>query len=152
MNKDFQSLTASIPGLFATLTRSPLWEMKGLSAYKHKAGVYVFFEGGQPVYVGRTRNLQGRLRGHVVLNHNSASFAFRNTRKAVNMYATYKRTGSRSELQNHAVFRPEFVRQVARVKTLQVRFLEVPDPIVRYLLELYAYIEWKLPLDEFSEH
>ncbi len=35
---------------------------------------------------------------------------------------------------------------------MQVRFIEVADPVVQYLLELYAHMEWELPLDEFETH
>ena len=49
-------------------------------------------------------------------------------------------------------FEPEFARQIALVKTMQVRFVEVFDPLAQYLLELYAHLEWGLPLDEFDTH
>lgn len=33
-----------------------------------------------------------------------------------------------------------------------VRFVEVPDPLQQYLLELYAHLEYGLQLDEFNTH
>jgi hypothetical protein len=34
----------------------------------------------------------------------------------------------------------------------QVRFVEVLDPLTQHLLELYASMEWDLPLEEFDTH
>jgi len=68
------------------------------------------------------------------------------------MYATYQTEGSRGALAKDPSFEPEFARQIALVKTMQVRFVEVFDPLAQYLLELYAHLEWGLPLDEFDTH
>lgn len=35
---------------------------------------------------------------------------------------------------------------------MDVKFVEVTDPILQYLLELYAHMEYGLPLDEFDTH
>jgi hypothetical protein len=152
MNLEFARAVSVIPSLFDALAKSsPLLE-KGTISQKGKAGVYAFFEKGHPVHVGRTKNLQGRLRGHATFSHYSASFAFKRARRVMNMKATYKSEGSRSALAKHEVFGPEFKRQVASVKAMEVRFIEVADPVTQYLLELYAHMEWKLPMDEFQTH
>jgi hypothetical protein len=80
MNEHFQTATAAIPELFARLVGSAPFSDKGIAAQKGKSGVYVFLEDGFPVHVGRTRNLGGRLRGHITKSHFSASFAFKRTR------------------------------------------------------------------------
>ena len=80
MNEHFRIATMKIPGLFSQLLASSTFNGKGLAEHKGRAGVYVFFENGVPVHVGRTRNLAGRLRGHVTKSHFSASFAFKRTR------------------------------------------------------------------------
>ncbi len=49
-------------------------------------------------------------------------------------------------------FVAEFQRQIASTKTMEVRFVELADPVLQYLLELYACMEWGLPLDEFDTH
>jgi hypothetical protein len=66
--------------------------------------------------------------------------------------ATYRPEGSRDALAKHEIFGPEFIRQIACVRAMEVRFVEAADPLVQYLLELYAAIEWNLPLDEFDTH
>lgn len=117
-----------------------------------RQGVYAFFYEDKAVYVGRTRNLLNRLRGHVRPNHNSATFAFKQTRLKLKRVATYKREGGRAELVKDAQFGPEFNRQIELVKEMDVHFVEVKNPITQYLLELYAHLEWGLPLDEFDTH
>ena len=152
MNEHFARIVAATPGLFVELARSAPFPARASISYKGKAGVYAFFENGQPVHVGRTRNLQGRLRGHITRSHNSASFAFKQTRHALQRYATYRPEGSRAALTKDPMFGPEFERQIARVKMMEVHFLEIADSLAQYLLELYAHMEWGLPLDEFDTH
>jgi hypothetical protein len=152
MNEQFQKATAAIPKLFAQLIASPPFSSKGISAQKGRAGVYVFLEDGVPVHVGRTRNLSGRLRGHITKNHFSASFAFKRTRIEHGKRATYVTKGSRSDLLNDPIFKEAFHKQVSLVKEMAVLFVEVTDPVQQYLLELYAHLEFGLALDEFDTH
>lgn len=152
MNHHFQQAVLGVPTLFAQLVSSPSFLEKGRVAQRLRAGVYVFFEDGLPVHVGRTRNLQQRLRGHVVKSHYSASFAFKRARRALGAAATYKPAGSRAQLAADELFGAEFHRQIEHVKRMEVRFVEVTDPVQQYLLELYACLEFGLPLDEFDTH
>lgn len=152
MNKKFAEMTAQAPALFTALAESAPLVAKGVVSQKGKAGVYAFFEEGHPVHVGRTRNLQGRLRGHITRSQYSATFAFKRTRRALEMPATYRTDGSRARLMSHETFGPELDRQIESIKSMEVRFVEVVDPVAQYLLELYAHMEWGLPLDEFDTH
>jgi hypothetical protein len=98
MNAHFHQITSEIPELFERLIRSDPFLEKGISAQKAKAGIYIFYDGDTPVYVGRTRNLQRRLSGHISTSHESASFAFRLTRITQNKFTTYKSANSRPVL------------------------------------------------------
>ncbi len=152
MNEKFSAAVSAVPHLFKTLSTSPYFTVKGIAAQKGKSGVYAFFENDVAAHVGRTRNLQGRLRGHITRNHYSASYAFKRARRELGLVATYVTKGSRPELAKDLVFQECFYRHVAIVKTMNVRFIEVPNPIEQYLLELYAHMEYGLPLDEFDTH
>lgn len=121
-------------------------------AQRKRAGIYAFFENEIPLYIGRTRNLQQRLRGHISVSHFTATFAFKMARGKLGLPATYSAVGARGQLQNDPIFRPEFLRQIERVKAMQVRFVEIADPVHQYLVELYAHLEYGLPLDEFDTH
>ena len=152
MNTHFQSVALATPGLFSALMSSDIFTSKGIVSQRGKSGVYIFFEDGNAVHVGRTRNLGGRLRGHITKSHFSASFAFKRTRRIQGKIASYVTAGSRQDLARDDEFKSEFYRQIELVKAMSVRFLEVPDPIQQYLLELYAHLELDLPLDEFDTH
>ncbi|WP_145832076.1 hypothetical protein [Bradyrhizobium huanghuaihaiense] len=152
MNKHFHAATSAIPELFAELAASTPFTAKGVSMQKGRAGVYVFLENGVPVHVGRTRNLGERLRGHISKSHFSASFAFKRTRAVHGKTATYLTKGSRRDLLNDPDFKETFHQQVQLVKGMTVLFVEVTDPVQQYLLELYAHLEFGLPLDEFDTH
>lgn len=152
MNKDFARATEQIPVLFAKLAAEASAIEKVDATLLGRKGVYAFFEGGRPVHVGRTRNLLARLRGHFRRNHYSATFAFKQARLALKLPATYKPEGSRAALAQDARFRPVFEREIARVRRMSVRFVDVSDPVSQYLLELYAHLEWELPLGEFDTH
>lgn len=102
--------------------------------------------------MGRTRNLARRLRGHITKNHFTATCAFKRTRQLLDRKATYTPKGSRAELAKDAIFGPAFHKQIELVKSMPVRFIEVADPVAQYLLELYAHLEYGLPLDEFDTH
>jgi hypothetical protein len=73
-------------------------------------------------------------------------------RRPLGLPATYNKVGARAQLQNDPIFRPEFLRQIERVKAMQVRFVEIADPVHQYLVELNAHLEYALPLDEFDTH
>jgi hypothetical protein len=152
MNEHFRLATEGIPELFNRLVASEPFTAKGIAAQKGKPGVYVFLEDDVPVHAGRTRNLAGRLRGHISKSHFSASFAFKRTRREQGKVATYVSSGSRSELAKDPIFRQAFYRQIDLIKGMSVRFVEVHDPVQQYLLELYAHLEFGLPLDEFDTH
>lgn len=152
LNPHFRDAVSAVPDLFARLMASAPFTEKGTVAQKNRPGIYVLFESGVPVHVGRTRNLGGRLRAHVARSHHSASFAFKRARRILSKVATYKPEGSRKALVADSVFGPEFLRQIDAVRLMEVRFVEVADPVRQYLLELYACMELGLPLDEFDTH
>jgi hypothetical protein len=152
INPIFASHIEAVPKLFALLKEAMPFVEKGVTAQGKRAGIYAFFENGVPQHVGRTRNLQQRLRGHISANHYTATFAFRLARRKLGLQATYNKAGARAQLQNDSIFRPEFLCQIERVKAMQVRFVEIADPVHQYLVELYAHLEYALPLYEFDTH
>jgi hypothetical protein len=151
MNPTFASRAEAVPKLFAVLKESAPFVEKGLIAQGKRAGIYAFFENDAPQYVGRTRNRQQRLRDHISANHYTATFAFKMARRKLGLPATYNKI-ARALLQNDPSFRPEFLRQIERVNAMQLRFVDIADPVHQYLVELYAHLEYALPLDEFDTH
>ena len=126
--------------------------MKPRSDWKQMRAIYIIWIEGKAVHVGRTRNLQGRVRGHVSNSHYSASFAFKQARRTLSIAASYTPENSRSALFARADFYAEFAKHRAVLQASEVTFLEVNNPIDQYLLELYAAMELGLELDEFDTH
>ena len=96
--------------------------------------------------------MQGRVRGHTSNSHYSASFAFKQARRALNLVATYTPENSRKSLFGQPDFHAEFTRHRTILQNAHVGFLEVHDPVDQYLLELYAAMELGMELDEFDTH
>jgi hypothetical protein len=153
INAEFKAKCDSVPNLFAKLMDSPRKKVGDSCA--RVPGIYVFFEGNLPIYVGRTRNLRQRMTAHVTQRHNSGSFAFRLLRKKLGLPTSYRKEGSRLQIQElHA---GEFSRQIARVRRMEFCFLEVSNPIEQYLLELYAAMELSklnqaIDMQDFDTH
>jgi hypothetical protein len=144
---------SKLPAALRSLCIADPFVEKGASVHKGKRGVYVFFENGQPAYIGRTNNLAQRLRGHVRFSHNTASFAFKRAKEKLKIgKANYKSESSRKRLQNDPEFAQEFRRQIEAVRKMSVRFLEVEHHVDQYLLELYAAMSLGLPTAEFDNH
>lgn len=120
----------------------------------HTPGIYAFYHDGQPVYVGRTRNLRRRLceHGRVGSSHYSASFAFLRARHAAEAAGhTASLVGiSRPDLARHDVFGPLFVSEKGVVASMTVRWVVVPEAVTQALLEVYAALELGTPFNSFE--
>ncbi len=104
-------------------------------------GIYLFSEGANHLYVGRTNRLRHRLRGHCAPSgsHFTATFAFRIARETTGrLKATYSRLGSRAELVKDVVFASDFEKSKQRVASMDLRFIEESDPTRQALLEIYT--------------
>ena len=119
------------------------------------AGIYLFSDGGQHLYVGRTNQLRRRLQSHCrpSSGHNSATFAFLLAREATGRKkATYEPSGSRSDLEKNPRFSGAFSAAKDRVRRMDVRFVAEADPIRQALLEMYAALELKTKYNDFDNH
>ena len=152
MNKQYRTHVDEMPALFERLLNAKRFPMKPRSDWKQLRAIYIIWIDGKAAHVGRTRNLQGRVRGHVSNSHYSASFAFKQARRTLSIAASYTPENSRSALFAREDFYAEFAKHRAVLQASEVTFLEVTNPIDQYLLELYAAMELGLELDEFDTH
>ena len=113
-------------------------------------GVYVLYERGQPMYVGRSDNLADRLLEHGQPSGDSetATFAFNIAKEDFPDTASM----SRKDLQRTKAFRPLFDAAKERVRKMQVRVVDVEDPIEQTILEVYAHLELDTPFNSFENH
>lgn len=152
LNEQFAQHAGKMPALYQELMANDELPLAPKAAWKKLGAIYVFFNDGKAEHVGRTRNLQGRVRGHLSDSHYSASFAFKQTRRELSLNATYKPEGSRATLFADESFRAAFRAQSQRLRGMTMRFLAVECPVDQYLLELYTAMELGLGLDEFDTH
>jgi hypothetical protein len=119
------------------------------------SGVYLFSEADIHFYVGRTSNLRQRLRNHCGVSsaHNQAVFAFKLARHATdNITATYVGLGTRERLSIDPAFAQAFIDSKTRVRSMQLRFVEEPDPLRQALLEIYTASLLKTKFNDFETH
>lgn len=119
------------------------------------SGIYLFSEGGNHLYVGRSRDMRERLRRHCRprATHLTGPFALHLAREATNnVKATYKKEGSRAALMRDPDFCAAFDVAKARIRKMDIRFIAEPDPIRQAVLEIYVAVVLETPYNDFDTH
>jgi predicted GIY-YIG superfamily endonuclease len=117
--------------------------------------IYLFSEGEKYLYVGRTNNFRSRMRQHSIpaALHNQAVSAFKLAREMTGcLEASYKMEGSRAALARDSKFSACFLEMKARVRGMDLRFIEEVDPLRQTLLEIYVAVVLKTPYNDFDTH
>jgi hypothetical protein len=85
--------------------------------------------------------------------HNQAVFAFRLARAETGKtVAAYSREGSRSTLLSDPQFAEAFLRAKARIRNMELRYVEETDPLRQALLEIYVAVVLRTPHNDFETH
>jgi len=152
MNKKFEKMVNRLPILMNEILSSEELDRNNLSKLFEK-GVYIFFENKKPIYVGRSNRLKHRLLEHSrpSSSHNSAPFAFNIAKKNA------KNIGidiniSRNSLIINPDFNRIFISAKERVSKMNIKVIEINDPIVQTIFEVYASIELNTEYNEFDTH
>ena len=118
-------------------------------------GIYIFFEGDQALYVGRSNTIRQRLRQHQIDSSgtNAASFAVILVREKLKAPRTYHilRT-SPEHAFNHPDFGTEFALAKQRIRAMTIRVIEETDPTLQALLEIYIAKCLGAPYNDFDNH
>jgi predicted GIY-YIG superfamily endonuclease len=155
MDAGFSELINSLEPKYRALVSMAPVKYAALPRKLPTRGIYLFSEGSDHLYVGRTNRLRERLRGHCIPSgtHYTATFAFRIARKSTGRTeATYSSAGSRADLVNDAVFSSAFEAAKQRIAVMDIRFVEEPEPTRQALLEIYAATVLKTPYNDFDNH
>ncbi|MFH1632312.1 MAG: GIY-YIG nuclease family protein [bacterium] len=139
MNKKFKSYIDQMPTLAKEFDRCQLVIWGDRKDLPDAGGIYVLYENGKPIYVGRTRNFKRRLREHGSKSsgHNSAPFAFNLAREKY----TKEHKLPRVELEKLPEFREEFEIAKERVRNMRYKIVTVEDPIAQHMFEVYLSFE-----------
>lgn len=155
MDPVFRDVVEQLHGKFERLLACPPQRFGALSRPLPNRAIYLFSESATHLYVGRTNDLPGRLGNHCrpTARDNQATFAFLMARRDTGFEkATYTKEGSRAWLQQHPEFATAFDAAKRRVRAMDIRFIEEPDPIRQALLEIYVATVLKTPYNDFENH
>ena len=113
-------------------------------------GCYLFLEKNNYIYVGISKHVITRLQSHVKgKTHYSCSFAYNIAKKKVGLPEDEKI--SRDEFVKK--YSKEFNEAVKRISEMKVAWVEINDPTLLYIFEVYASIELNtLDYNSFETH
>ena len=155
MNEKFRTHVETMDPSFKALLDMPPVHGSALPRDIPSRGIYLFSEGDRHLYVGRSNRIRKRLQDHCrpSSGHNSATFAFRIARgKTGNLVATYLTKGSRAELEKDPEFADSFAKAKARVRAMDVRYVEEMGPMRQAILEMYVALSLETPYNNFDNH
>jgi predicted GIY-YIG superfamily endonuclease len=155
MDPKFRARIESLEPLLSQLKAMTPVKPDGLPMQMPRAGIYVFSEGGQTLYVGRSNDIRGRIGRHCRpgATHRMAAFAFRLAReKTGRLAASYTTAGSRADLIRDAAFLAAFNEAKARIRKMDLRYVEAVEPVTQALLEMYAAVALDARYNDFDNH
>jgi hypothetical protein len=139
MNEEILQVDQKLHELMTRLYASPLLTRDRLDNIPSN-GLYAFYEGDRPIYVGISgqNRMKTRIQEHSrpSSNSNTAPFAFNIARKdGKNSIDT---SGNREILEKRPEFVIFFMSAKERVSKMNIRVVEINDPNMRALFEIYA--------------
>jgi hypothetical protein len=150
MNPIFERFVTSLENKFQELITS---EPKQVNETPQESGIYLFSEGNEHLYVGRTKNLKRRRKEHVSQKVLDAPFAFRLARENTgNRRATYSKGGSRKDLLSNRLFQESLISAKDRIAQMNYRCVVESDPIKQTLLEIYVAVVLGTAHNDFETH
>lgn len=135
----FADVAAQLPHLLQQLLACPPHFAGARPRVPRVSGVYLFSEDGRPRYVGRTRDCGRRLGDHTrpSSRENSAPFAFNLVRRELKE-AAQDSVGTRREIAAQGAFSVKFAEAKERIRRMEFRFVEIRDPAISTIFEVYA--------------
>ena len=111
-----------------------------------RKGIYVFYENGEPIYVGRSDRLKDRLleHGREGSRNQTAPFAFNIAREEFQENFPGHDAVPRNDLEIDPRFAPLFREATRRV--------EIQDPIEQTIFEVYAHLKLGTRFNSFENH
>jgi hypothetical protein len=148
----FNEFVQRLPRLLRSLEESETFEAAKMPKIVPKSGVYVFYENGRPMYVGRSNSMRSRIlrHGRQSSGHNQATFAFILAKEQ--MKVGRKASITRGELERAPGFEQAFFEARQRVREMRIRVIPIDDQILQALFEIYAALVLKTPYNDFGTH
>jgi predicted GIY-YIG superfamily endonuclease len=151
VNETFSGLVEKMPLLLDNLLNCPPHTaISILSKNVSKSGVYLFTDGDEHLYVGRTNRLRARYREHCSGTKNDAPFAFKLARIATENFKGNGKT--RRELEQDPAFAKAFKTAKELVGKMAFRWVAISDPNEQCLFEIYATLALNAKHNDFENH
>jgi len=156
MHPEFaQAVETLHPSFEHLLAMAPIRDREWISVVPEQ-GVYLFSEGDNHLYVGRSNGIKKRYGRHCNpgATHRMAAFAFQLAREATGRTeVSYQRgSGTRDDLIQDPVFKSAFDGAKARIRNMDFRYVEERDRLRQALLEIYCAIALGTPYNDFGTH
>jgi excinuclease UvrABC nuclease subunit len=105
-------------------------------------GVYVFYDQGKPIYVGRAGNIRNRIQGHTRPGSGSATatFAFNLAKMELIEKITESKLG-RNELVNEQWFKEIFLKYKNELSASKIRCIKIENDIIQTMFEPYLALK-----------
>ena len=150
---NFSQYTQKLPELMDELKQQPLrnrGDLKGIP----KAGVYVFYKNGKPLYVGRSNRMKERIleHGRKGSGYCSAQFAFNLAKGLVGFEEKDRSLATRKEMESAPGFDKAFFLTKLEVAKMKVRVIDIEDQILQALFEIFAHLELGTKYNDFKTH
>jgi hypothetical protein len=155
MNENFKSYVEALHPKFASLIEMNPIKIAKIPKGAPSKAIYLFTENGQHLYVGRTNHFRNRMRQHSIpaAQHNQAVFAFRLARQQTGrILVAYSSEGGRVALSKDPDFAQAFTAAKARIREMDLRFVEETEPLRQALLEIYIAVALNTPHNDFETH
>ena len=151
--EQFDRIIKTMPMLLEKLQSSPALSREGLPELPSR-GIYVFYEDGKPIYVGRSKRMRTRLLEHSrpSSGHTSATFAFILAQEKTKKQGLDVESMQRKQLENTPKFQELYRRAKDRVSRMTIRVVQVDDPIEQTVFEVYAALALETPYNVFETH
>lgn len=152
MDPVFSGLTDQLDAKYRALIAMEPLVAEAVPGDTPTGGVYLFSEHGVHLYAGRTkRKLCVRIRNHFS-SAPDCPFAWLLAREITGLRATYRQKGSRKDLLSQPEFARVYQAQKARIRKMQVRYVEESDPLRQTLLEIYTAVVARAKHNDFDCH
>lgn len=150
----FDEHVSRLPDLLRKLLACQPYRYDNLPRGLPSAGVYLFSEGTNYLYAGRTSRLRQRLANHCTESSgvNTAAFATLLARQATGIVATYQAGEGRNRLLDNPSFAAAFREAKAKLRALDIRYVAIEDPIDQALFEIYASLTLPTAYNTFHNH
>jgi hypothetical protein len=155
MHQAFQQFVESLhPSLERLIAMEPVTAAT-LPSRPPQACIYLFSEGDRHLYTGRTRKFKQRMsqQSSPWSQHNQAALAFKLACEGCGKTPeNYVKNKGRAALACEPDFIDAFQAAKARVRSMNLRFVEEREPTRQALLEIYVSVALGTPYNDFNTH